>query len=148
MRDELNISHADNRPWYLAELVLKISVEGDNRNIAHKNLMLIKANSAMEAYDRATIVGDEHAMSYLNPEGKQVKIQFIGLSRLTAIYDRLEDGAELLYEEYVDVPDSRVQEWIVPKNLLSVFREAKASSGPDYGSAEVLNEASKLIGKG
>jgi hypothetical protein len=131
--------------WYIAELVIRITVEGDNRNIVHKNLMLIKANSPAGAYDRAIMVGDEHAMSYRNPHGKHVRIQFMGISKLNAVYDRLEDGAELLYEEYVGVPDEQIQKWVVPRDLLAPFRNVEPTSGPDYSSAEVLHEASKLV---
>ncbi|MGB8772166.1 MAG: DUF4288 domain-containing protein [Candidatus Korobacteraceae bacterium] len=130
--------------WHIAELVLKITVEGDERNLVQKNLMLIKANSPADAYDKAIILGNEHAMSYQNPHGKQVHIQFIGLSRLNAVYDRLEDGAELLYEEYVGVSDEQIRELVVPKHLLEPFRNVE-SSRPDYSSAEVLREASKLV---
>jgi Domain of unknown function (DUF4288) len=135
-----------NSAWYLAELVVRIVVDGDNRIVAQKNLTLIKANSAAEAYVRATIVGEEHTMSYMNPQGRQVHIQFMGLSRLNVAYDRLEHGAELLYDEYVGISDQHIQELIVPKHLLSVFRKAEPSPGPDYSSSDILNEASKLIG--
>jgi hypothetical protein len=126
MQNELESnSISEGSEWYLAELVVRITVEGDERNVVHKNLILIKSKSALGAYERATFVGMEHAMSYLNPHGRQVHIQFVGLSRLNAIYDRLEDGAELIYEEYVNVPDEKVQEWVVPKHLLSLFRKSR-----------------------
>ena len=132
--------------WYLAELVLKIVVEGDDRRIIHKNLMLIRADTATEAYEKAVEIGNEHSMSYLNPQGKQVHIEFVGLSKLTTVYDRLEHGAELLYEECVGMSDEQIQSLAVPKHRLSVFSEPTSLvSDPDYSSADVLDEASRLI---
>jgi hypothetical protein len=74
-------------------------------------------------------------------------VQFVGLSKLSEVYDRLEHGAELSYEECVGISDEQVKQMIVPKRLLAVFREIKprGESRPDYSSAEVLNEAHKLI---
>jgi hypothetical protein len=141
-----NTSPIDGLSWYLAELILRITVEGDGRNVSHKNLTLIRASSAADAYDKATIIGEEHTMSYLNPQGRKVQIQFMGLSRLNVVYDRLQHGAELLYEEHVDIPDKQLREWVIPKHLLSVFRKAQPPTGPDYSSAEVLDKARKLIG--
>lgn len=130
--------------WYIAELVIKVTVEGDWRNVVHKNLILIKADSPSDAYNRALKVGDEHAMSYKNPRGKQVGIEFLGLSKLNVVYDRLEDGAELSYDEYVGLPDEQIRGLVVPKNSLAVFRDLQPLSRPDYSSAEVLQQASKL----
>jgi hypothetical protein len=129
--------------WYLAEIVINIVVDGDMRNVVHKNLMLVQARSATECYEKALIMGQEHVTSYLNPGGKQVRIEFVGLSRLNAIYDRLEDGAELIYEEYVGVSKERILQMVAPKEQLSVFSRSKVLSGPDYRSAEVLAEALK-----
>lgn len=146
MPDQPNDSRTGNPSWYLAELVLKIFVEGDERRVVHKNLMLVRADTAAEAYEKAVEMGNEHSMSYLNPEGAQVQIEFVGLSRLTAVYDRLEHGAELLYEESVGMSNEQIQTLAVPKHRLSVFSELTSlASGPDYSSAEVLDEASRLI---
>ncbi len=131
--------------WFVTELIVKITVQEDTRNVVHKNLVLIEAESATDAYDKAMTAGAAHTMSYLNPQGRKVNIEFVGLGRLNAVYDHLEDGAELLYEEYVGIPDEEINGWVTPKHLLSVFRGIEPSPGPDYSSAEVLNQAAKLI---
>jgi len=143
---ELNNSRSKKPTWYLAELVIKITVECDERCVVHKNLMLIRAETAVEAYEIALSMGNEHSMSYENPNHKQVNAQFMGLSKLTTVYDRLEHGAELLFEEHVGLSDKEIEALILPKHRLSVFSErTDLPSRPDYSSAEVLDDASRLI---
>ena len=50
--------------WYLAELVMKITVAGDPRNVVHQNLTLIRASSADEAYEKAIKIGKDGEDEY------------------------------------------------------------------------------------
>lgn len=131
--------------WFIAELVLEITVRGDVRNIVHKNLTLIRATSADDAYDRAFQLGIESEAQYENPTGNFVRIEFRGVSRLNVIYERLEDGAELIYEERVGVDENEIRKLIPPKGSLAVFRPITPSGGPDYSSKEIVDEAEKLL---
>jgi hypothetical protein len=38
--------------WYLAEIVQQITVEGDSRNVVHTNLVLVRADSPEDAYQK------------------------------------------------------------------------------------------------
>ena len=42
-----------NAKWYLAELVEEITISGDPRNVVHTNLVLVRADSAAEAYEKS-----------------------------------------------------------------------------------------------
>jgi hypothetical protein len=120
--------------WYLAEIVEEIKVEDDPRNVVHANLMLIRADSPDEAYDRALQLGKEGEMRYHNPAGKEVSARFRGLKSLGVIYDKLEHGAELRYSERIAMPEEETQKLLVPKEQLEVFRPIRRSEGPDYSS--------------
>jgi len=61
-----------------AELVEEITVEDDPRNVVHQNLVLIRAVSADEAYEKARKIGKDGETSYDNPSGKAVRIRFRG----------------------------------------------------------------------
>jgi hypothetical protein len=137
----------ENSKWYLATLVEEITVEGETVNVVHKNLVLIRADSPEQSYEKATQLGAESEMNYQNPHGKMVEVRFKGLSDLSVIYEELEDGAELRFEEVIGLPKDDVQALIRRKEDLSVFRPISPTKGPDYSSAEVLDEASKLIGR-
>ena len=108
--------------WYVAELVVEITVEGDGRNVVHKNLMLIRADSPEEAYRKAVALGNQAEVSYQNPSGMLVKTRFWGLSELAVIHDELADGAELLYEERVGIPSDQIEKEMPAKEQLAVFR--------------------------
>jgi hypothetical protein len=139
---------ADDMPsqWYIAELVMEITVVNDPRNVVHRNLMLLKAGSADEAYDKALRLGKEGETSYLNPAGKLVRIAFIGVADLDLVQEDLEDGAELTFYYRVGVPSDEVKSLIPPRDGLRAFRPPKRAEGPDYASAEVIAEVKRQFG--
>ena len=131
--------------WYLAQLIVEITVEGDLRNVVHVNYMLINASSPEEAYMKSLNLGEEHESTYLNPSGKIVRCSFKGLKNLTVIYDRLEDGSEIFYEELVAVDKKQMSQLIREKTSLGAFRPITKSSGPDYASDEIQREAMNIV---
>jgi Domain of unknown function (DUF4288) len=130
--------------WYIAELVEEITIEGEARNVVHKNLVLIRADSSEEAYDKAIQLGKQSELSYENPAGRLVKTRFWGLGELAVIYDELAHGAELLYEEKVGVPSDQIEKEIRAKQELAVFRPFESSEKPDYTSKDIVDEAKRL----
>jgi hypothetical protein len=134
--------------WFLAELVEEIRVEGDECNITHRNLILIRADSPERAYAKALSLGRESECSYQNPYNKQVQITFRGLADLTVGPDELEDGSEILFEKRVGVPEEQIQQWVLPKDQLAVFRETRPSAGPNYSSKEIMEDVTRMIEKG
>ena len=110
-----------NAKWWLADLIVEIRVAGEDENLLHFNLTLVRADSAEEAYAKALAFGAQHDLTYTNTDGKSVMCRFRGLRDLLVIYDDLEDGAELLYEEEEDVAEDRLLAAIKSKNTLSVF---------------------------
>jgi len=131
--------------WYVAVLVLEIRVEGEGENVVHKNLILLRGDDPEDAYGRAHEIGKNSECSYRNPHGRLVQIRFRGLNDLNVVYDKLEDGAELKYEELIGVPEEEVQALLRAKHDLPVFRPMTRSKGPDYSSEEVLQDAIRLI---
>jgi hypothetical protein len=126
--------------WYLANIVEEITVEGDSRNVVHTNLILIRADSPEEAYQKAIEFGIAGEQSYENIDGKRVTFRFRGLRELQVIHDELEHGAELSYREDIGVDESTIQKWVASKEELGVFRPITPSTGPHYGSARIIEE--------
>jgi hypothetical protein len=135
----------ENAKWYVATMVEEITVEGDSRNVVHKNYILIRGDSPEDAYEKAYELGKKSDVSYENPKGRLVQIKFRGLSELNVIYDELEHGAELLYEELLGLPEEQVEALLRSKKDLGVFQPISPSVGPNYSSREVLENAKKLI---
>lgn len=135
-----------NAAWYWAEVIEEIAVGGDSRNVVHRNIVLVRADSPEEAYEKALELGKQYESSYQNPAGSLVQTRFRGLGGLDVIHDRLEHGAELLYQEDVAVSQEQIQKWICPKGRLSLFGAQQASDlRPDYGSKEIVDEVNKLM---
>jgi|SRR5271167_3592861 hypothetical protein len=131
--------------WYVGEIVVEISVEGETSSIMHKNLTLIRADSADEAYQKALRLGHESEITYPNPAGKQVHIEFRGLSDLNVIHGELEDGTELLFEEKVGMSKEEIQKSARSKEQLNVFRPITPTQGPSYSAGEIMREVERIL---
>ncbi len=135
-----------NSEWYVAEIIEEIRVEGDDRNVVHKNLVVIKAGSPDMAYLRALELGRESESSYQNPEGQTVKSQFRGLGYLDVVHGDLEDGTELLYISKVAVAEEEILKWVRPKEELELFNDApEVVDQPDFSSKEVRDQAIRIV---
>ncbi len=129
--------------WYLADIVLEITIESDPRNVVHTNLVLIRADSPEEAYQKAMELGTANEASWENANGKRVAFRFRGLRDLNVIHVQLGHGAELIYNEDIGVDEAAIQKWITPKEKLAVFSPIIPSTGPDYRSSEIVNKIYK-----
>jgi hypothetical protein len=136
----------EDTQWFLAELVMEITVTGDERTVVHKNLVLVGAHSADDAYQKATELGAQSESRFENPSGNIVRIVFRGVSKLYVIYDHLEHGAELMYEEEIGLTEEEIARLIPPKETLSIFRPVTPSKGPDYSCKEILDEITHGLG--
>ena len=130
----------EDAKWYLAEIIEQITVDGDLRNVVHTNLVLVRADSPEDAYEKAMELGRAGEQSYENPDGKRVTFRFRGLRDLNVIHGGLEHGAELIYSEDVDVDESDICKWVTPKEDLGIFLQITQSPGPDYSSREVMQK--------
>src|SRR5580704_16335633 len=131
----------EDAKWYLADIVLEITVEDDPRNVVHTNLHLVRAESPEEAYQKAIQIGIASGHTSVNPDGKRVIFRFRGLCDLKEVIDsELEHGAELSYREDIAVDEATIQEWVSSKEDLGVFRpmEFNPSSKPNYASRDIM----------
>jgi hypothetical protein len=125
--------------WYLADVVLELTVKGDPRNVVHINTHLVQAKSAEQAYRKARALGQASEQTFTNSTGKQVRAVFRGLRNLDVIHDALDDGAELTYSECVAVPEDELKTWLLPKKKLGVFADdGFKREVPNYMPASVM----------
>jgi hypothetical protein len=126
--------------WCLADIVLEITIEDDPRKVVHTNLVLIRADSPEEAYQKAIELGTANEASWENIDRKLVTFRFRGLRDLNVIHDDFEHGAELSYSEDVGMDEASIQKWVTPKEELGVFQPILSSARPDYRSRDVIEE--------
>jgi hypothetical protein len=126
--------------WYVADIVLELTIEDEARNVVHVNTLLVEADSPEQAYTRAVELGQQAESDYENTDGKLVRTRFRGLRQLNVVHDELEHGAELLYTESVGVPEATLREWARPKERLGVFAPIppRRVDRPNYLSEEVM----------
>jgi hypothetical protein len=128
--------------WYIADLVMECQIEGEPRNVVHIDIVLVRADSPEEAFQKAEQLGKEGENSYLNPNNQQVIWLYRGLRDLQVIHDELEHGAELMYEEKIGISEDEVQAIVRAKSQLNVFKPYKPRdiSKSDYSSQEVMDQ--------
>jgi hypothetical protein len=111
-----------NARWYLANVIIEHTIDGDARNVVHVNTHLIEADSPEHAYGKAMTQGRASEQVYTNTDGREVRLLFRGLEDLNVIHDPLEDGAELTYTEEVGVSENDFKARICLKEELGIFR--------------------------
>jgi hypothetical protein len=131
--------------WYLADLIEEFRVAGERDNLIHKNTVLVRADSPEEAYDRAIELGKAGEISYENSDGKLVTCTFRGLQNLQVVYEELEHGAELMYEQWVGLSEEEVAGLIRPKQRLNVFLPMSSTTGPNIAARDIVEEAMTLL---
>jgi hypothetical protein len=129
--------------WFLTEIVEEIKIDDEPRNVIHINMILIRADSAEEAYEKALELGSDAETTYENPDGKLVTITFRGLRDLWPIIDKLEHGAELTYDEEIGYKEEQITKLIRSKEQLAVFRPIERTSGPNYMPKHILDDLRK-----
>lgn len=85
-------------PWYTAVLVVEGAIAGQTaaHSIIDKQIRIIQAASADEAYEKAHALGAIESLSYANGEGQEVSWKFLGLYDLARLdYEQLHDGMEV-----------------------------------------------------
>lgn len=130
----------DDTEWYLADLVVEIRIENEPRNTVHTNTVLVRADSPEEAYSKALELGEEENNEYENPDGNQVEFKFRGLKNLYAIYDELEHGAELFYDEEFEVSEEDIKKMVRPKEKLGVFAPRVNEDKPNYVAKDIYDK--------
>ncbi|GCE48052.1 hypothetical protein KTH_29210 [Thermosporothrix hazakensis] len=118
-------------------------MEGEKENVVHRNFVLIQATSTEEAYQKALHYGKSYEATYENPEGQRVVSLFRGLGDLTQVLGEPQDGEEITYYRWIGLSENEIQEMILPKEELHVFRQYSSdedADGPDIRSKDVLEE--------
>lgn len=99
--------------WYVATLIMKtvISARPDDTPACDKQVRVLRASSADEAYEKAMALGRMEEHAYENTYGEIVRWEFVGLVDLDEISARtIRDGTEI---------KSRIFENASPETLVS-----------------------------
>jgi hypothetical protein len=125
--------------WFLADMIQELKVADAEDSTVWINTHLIRASSPDEAYDKALNRGKLYEDSWTNTDGQQVVSRFRGLRDLLLVYEKLEDGAEIMWEEQEDLSEQDIQEMIKPRAQLGAIEAhgTKRAKAPTGGSSHV-----------
>ena len=113
--------------WYIASYLERLVVIGeDNENpkkrfLIWENTIIIKAKNPDEAYKKAIKEAGPGYISTITVDGKKAKWVFEGLTSLLPIYEKLEDGAEIMWKDHRMRTLGKIRRWAKLKKELEVF---------------------------
>jgi hypothetical protein len=119
------ISANGKTTWYLAGLIQDLRVASDALGLVNVNWILINTSDAEEAYTKALEFGSNLNYDDRNADGEIVESRFKGLKDLLHIYDPLEDGCEIFFDEYDNKSIGDVERMAASKEPLTVFDSSR-----------------------
>ncbi|MFK7775384.1 MAG: DUF4288 domain-containing protein [Saprospiraceae bacterium] len=130
MKPQEKISN-EKRNWYIAEIIEKCEPVHRNENqdlrrvITWGNHHLIKANSPVRAFDKAVKIGKEAEYKFINSDKLEMEWIFVGIGGLVPIYEDIEDGAELMWDDYGYISNRRTMRMKYEKAELMKMLKSK-----------------------
>lgn len=125
------IPHRNHSPhgWWVASYVLRAAWDDEPNSdpaatfLVWENTIILRSSERGEAYAKAFRLAGESQSEFEDSERPERKGRWIfeGLTSLLPIYDELEDGAEILWEEHEAVPMEKLRSWVKSKLELEVF---------------------------
>lgn len=120
--------HSSPVGWYVASYLLRFTELDDvespmKRYTAWENTILVRADDPDEAHEKAVMFAELNCEPYVNIEGKRVRFVFEGLTSLVAVYEELEDGAEIIWTEHENRALRSLRKLVKRKEDLEVFEE-------------------------
>lgn len=99
--------------WFIVEIIEKFEPVDRNekqdlrRVTTWGNHHLIKADSPEKAFDKAVKLGKQKNYKFINSDKIEMESFFVGIGELLPIYEDIEDGAELMWNDYGFISNRR-----------------------------------------
>jgi hypothetical protein len=125
---DLKAAVADRWPygWWIASYIERAVFDAKTKSsprshcVAWENTIILKARDRESAYKKAVRLGSRNTSKF---DGGHWK--FDGLTSLLPIYERLEDGAEILWIDHTGKSLKKVRGLIKQKRQLQVFAKSR-----------------------
>ena len=142
MVDEIPRRNRSPHGWWIASYLLRAVWDDEpsppnsrRRCLAWENTVIIQAPDREAAYAKALLLAAENAVGDFHDEARRSRkgrFVFEGLTSLMPIYDRLEDGAEVLWAEYRNMTVGKLLSWVKQKSELEAFDDAPSKGELPY----------------
>ena len=127
--------HRNRSPhgWWIASYLERFEYEDEDRSspdrrcLAWENTILVQARTREQAWRKAMAFGrlGEGSQGWNAKTGRKGAWHFEGLTSLLPIYDELEDGAEVLWQEHAGRSVRKIKGLVKRKRELSVFDDSE-----------------------
>ena len=114
--------------WFVAVLIERFEYYSEDTNnpnrrcTAYENICLIKAKTAETAYKKAISLGKScEGIECKDEKGRPGEWKFVGIAELLPVYDKIEDGAEILWKEYTNKAVKTIERMVSKKEELQIF---------------------------
>ena len=109
--------------WYVVSYLLRFVELNDERKdddearfLSWENTILVRARTLDDAYKKGMTVARENAKPYKGgPEGVPVQWKLMGITDVLPIYEKLGDGAEILWTERAPRKLKNLKQMVRPK---------------------------------
>jgi Domain of unknown function (DUF4288) len=133
-RNEVSPRNRTRHGWWIATCLERFEYYDENRRnlnrrcLAWENTILIKARNREEAWRKAVAQGrlSEGSEAWDSETGRKGAWHFEGLTSLLPVYDRLEDGAEIIWVEHAGRTVRRIRGLVKKKHELEAFADVAA----------------------
>jgi hypothetical protein len=134
-RSRVKIPFKNRSPqgWWIGSYLLRFEWNDERKDRlnrrckAWKNTVLIKAKHRDEAYKKIRAIGRAHNGMEFWDEGDRSRrgiMIFEGLTMLLPVYQKIEDGAEVLWSEYEPIAVKTVKKMVRSKDQLEAFDDS------------------------
>jgi hypothetical protein len=113
--------------WWIASYLERFEYyDEDKRNpnrkcLAWENTILIRAKNRDIAFKKAVAIGREGSEAWDEGTGRKGIWRFEGLTNLLPVYDKIENGSEVLWTEHRGRTVKKIKSFVKTKKDLSVF---------------------------
>lgn len=109
--------------WYVVSYLLRFVELDDDRKddnearfLSWENTILVRARTLDDAYEKGMKVARENAKPYKGgPDGVPVQWKLVGITSVLPIYEKLGDGAEILWTERAPRKLKNLKQMVGPK---------------------------------
>ena len=128
------VPHRNRSPygWWVASYIERLEWKHEDRNnprrrcLSWENTILVQASNRSQAWQKAVALGRLSVGQEVHDgKGHTGVWRYEGLTDLLPVYDRLEHGAEILWQEHKGRSVARVKAMVKKKNELGIFNDRR-----------------------
>ncbi len=113
-----------NNNWYIVEIIEKCEpvIRNENQDLRRVstwgNFHIVKAETPKIAYEKAVKIGKDAEFKFINSDKVEMEWIFVGIGNLIPIYEDIQDGSEIMWEDYGFISNRRAERFALSEKEL------------------------------